>query len=610
MSAIFGIVDLDRGPVDVTALERMGAAMTNRAPDGTNVWCSGHVGLGHAMLRIPGESQDARQPCTLDGQAWITADARIDGRAELVRSLRAAGNDARNDAGDAELILRTYETFGESFLDRIIGDFAFALWDGRRETLICARDHFGVRPFFYARTDRLFLFASDIDAILTHPAVTSRLDDEAIGDFMLFSVLQGRESTAYLDVRRLPGANCLCLVSGALRMRKYWAFPIRTETQFRRDSDLIEEFRDIFRVAVSDRSRADHVAMELSGGIDSTSIAAVVAPVAKLPGGSVRAFTRTCDDLLPDDREGQFARLAASYLSIPLSLHSVEPYALFERSDDPRMGTAEPWSSCMQSADRYEFNAQVVNCGARILLSGQGGDGVFNCANTYYPRLLRQGRIVRLLRELYRHVYYTGSLAGTGLRSALLGSFLRSDWRPVFPKYLNEDFVRHTDLKERWKVGWRTIHSSVGICSQLQAPVVAAVFSDYEALRMPLAARHPFFDLRVVEFLLGLPSYLRSGKRIMREAFRGILPEPILTRPKTPLAGDHLRVKFATGRLGISMESNLSLVGERYVDVNRYLQYFEEYMRGEGMESTYSSMYVANPVSLNVWLSQRAAPDW
>jgi len=137
MSGIAGIVNFDGAPIDRDLLQRLTMSMTFRGPDAQATWIDGHVGFGHTLLRTTYEAETEQQPLTLDGKVWLTADARIDG-------VRATSN-------DAELILQAYETWKTDCAKHLIGDFAFAIWDTTTRTLFCARDHFGVKPFYYAR---------------------------------------------------------------------------------------------------------------------------------------------------------------------------------------------------------------------------------------------------------------------------------------------------------------------------------------------------------------------------------------------------------------------------------------------------------------------------
>lgn len=129
MSGIVGIVNLDGAPVDRTLLKRMTEFMAYRGPDGCDIWIDGHVGFGHMMLRTTTESLNERQPFSLEGQVWITADARVDSREDLIQKLPSEGSGDLRAATDVELILRAYQIWGEDCVERLLGDFAFAIWD-------------------------------------------------------------------------------------------------------------------------------------------------------------------------------------------------------------------------------------------------------------------------------------------------------------------------------------------------------------------------------------------------------------------------------------------------------------------------------------------------
>ena len=241
MSCIAGILNLDGGPVDGEMLERMTAAMSARAPDGCRVWCAGNVGFGHAMLRVSTDVSAEDQPFTLDGQVWITADARIDGRADLLKRLRLSGEEMRGGASDAEILLHAYRAFGESFQEHVIGDFAFAIWDGRDKKLLCARDHFGVRPLFFAKTTRVFVFASDISAILEHSEVIDVHCEAFMADFLLFGLGADDDLTAYRDIYRLPRASRISVTQDRVRTQRYWTLPLHSELRYKDDTEYLDQ---------------------------------------------------------------------------------------------------------------------------------------------------------------------------------------------------------------------------------------------------------------------------------------------------------------------------------------------------------------------------------
>src|SRR5438045_2935572 len=209
MSGIVGIVGLDGRPVDGELLRRMTDFMAFRGPDAQQVWCDGSVGFGHTLLRSTDESRPKKQPFSLDGRLWITADARVDGQSELIEKLRNCGWTHLGRPTDAELILRAYEAWGEDCLQHLIGDFAFAIWDGPRRRLFCGRDHFGVKPFYYAQVGNVLIFSNTLNCIRLYPDVSCELNDQAIGDFLLFNFNQDPRTTAFRDIQRLPPAHSL-----------------------------------------------------------------------------------------------------------------------------------------------------------------------------------------------------------------------------------------------------------------------------------------------------------------------------------------------------------------------------------------------------------------
>lgn len=613
MSCIAGIINLDGAPVDRALLERMTGAMKHRAPDENGMWCSEHVALGHALLRVSSEPEDEHQPCTLDGEVWITADARIDGRPELVAALRSAGEDVRSEAPDVELILHAYRAFGESLLEHIIGDFAFALWDNRVQALICARDHVGVRPFYYAKTDRVLVFASDIDAILAHPAVSTRLDEEAIGDFLLLGQFQQADMTIYRDVRRLPAASRMRVDRDDCQVREYWTVPRQDWLRYRKDSEYVEHFRHVFNQAVSDRLRASDIVLELSGGMDSASIAAVAAAHARPNGCTLTALTVTTNHLYAEDQEGHYSAMVASHLSMPVALRELGAHRLFERYDAPELRTAEP-SAVAHRAFSYDAIAHLTQAGARVLLSGQGGDEVLGHSSAYLVHLWRRGHLRELSAEILSHVHRTGSLRGTGLPSALAASIGRRpsaqmpSWRPSFPDWLDEAFVGRTRLRDRWELAWHRMVTRTDPDQRVRDWASSQTFSSYEMFNLPVVARHPFFDLRLIAFLLAAPNFIKRDKKILREAMHGKLPEVVLRRPKTPAVGDAVRAALIRNLVSAPVASSLALVSNGYVERDRYLASFGRYLGGEGIDATWSSLPIVAPVCLNYWLLQQTRP--
>ena len=174
MSGIVGMYERSGAPVDRALLQALAHFLSYCGPDARDTWSHGTVGLGHTMLRTTRASQIERQPASLGGRLWITADARIDCRDELQSKLaeREGGKLSGPIATDSDLILRSYAAWGADCVQHLRGDFAFAIWDAQRKLLFCARDHFGIKPFYYSELGELFLFSNVLDCLRQHPEVS------------------------------------------------------------------------------------------------------------------------------------------------------------------------------------------------------------------------------------------------------------------------------------------------------------------------------------------------------------------------------------------------------------------------------------------------------
>ena len=185
MSGIVGLVTRGGEPVKRLELEGMLTSLAHRGPDGTGVWCEGPAGLGHLMLWTTPESLLERLPLVSPGgHLVLTADARIDNRADLIRTLALGGRPAEA-LTDSHLILAAYEKWGERCPEHLLGDFAFALWDARQHRLFCARDHMGVKPLYYYKSPRLFACASELKALFYLPEVPRRVNDMRVVDHLI-----------------------------------------------------------------------------------------------------------------------------------------------------------------------------------------------------------------------------------------------------------------------------------------------------------------------------------------------------------------------------------------------------------------------------------------
>ncbi|MEM6753927.1 MAG: lasso peptide isopeptide bond-forming cyclase, partial [Cyanobacteria bacterium P01_C01_bin.38] len=275
MSGIVGIRYLDKRPVDSESISKMIDVLAHRGPDGADIWVDGCVGLGHLMLQTTPESLIEKLPyCNQSGDLAITADARIDNRDELIAALQI-NNRPADKIVDSELILAAYEKWGEDCPNHLLGDFAFAIWDKRKQILFCARDHMGVKPFYYYYYDNTFVFGSEIKALLCLEEVPRRLNEVRIADYLNL-MLEDKVITSYRGILRLPPAHIMVVSLQGINSKCYWWLDRNREIKLDSDAAYAEEFRKIFTEAVRCRLRsAFPIVSQLSGGLDSSSVTCV-----------------------------------------------------------------------------------------------------------------------------------------------------------------------------------------------------------------------------------------------------------------------------------------------------------------------------------------------
>jgi len=541
VSGIVGVFHTDGTPVNPLLLETLTQFMAFRGPDARRVWTGGSVGLGHALLATTEESNTEHQPCTLDGHVWITADARIDARSELIEKLRSPQRPRPETLNDAELILAAYGKWGEACVEHLLGDFAFAIWDSPRQRLFCARDHFGVKPFYYARIGRLFLFSNTLDCLRRHPMVSDELNDLAIADFLLFRTNQDPATTNFADIQRLPAGHALACSEGSLAITRYWTLPVEGPLRYRRERDYVDHFLELFEKAVADRLRTDKVTVLMSGGLDSTSVAAVARKVGR-PSLDLRALTIVYDRLIPDD-ERHFAALTAETLGMPVRYLVGDDHQVYEGCTAPGMWTCEPRDLANKAFETKQYT--MVREHSRVAITGQGGDPAF--LPTDLEHLLKSLPWWRVAAEVLRYVCVHGRRPPLGLRNTL------ARWRRrrayPYPEWFNREFERRLNLQTRWEdafqpTAWVHPLRPTAYASLTSPQAVAwwsCRFESYDAGRtgVPVEIRHPLWDTRLVCFLLALPPLpWCADKELLRVAVRGLLPEKVRLRRKSPLAAD------------------------------------------------------------------------
>ncbi len=550
-----GLFRRDGGPIDAEQLLAMTAFLAYRGPDAKDTLTGYCVGFGHTLLLTTEISSTGGQPARLD-QFWITADARLDSREELIRKLEAAGRRVELHTADAMLILHGYAAWGPSCVERLRGDFSFAIWDTQSKTLFCARDHFGIKPFYYADLGDLFLFSNTLNCLRTHPKVTATLNELAIGDFLLFGLNYDKSTTTFRDIQRLAPAHSLEVAEAGLRARCYWRPPTEGRIRYTHENDYIDHFNELLKQAVDDRLRSENVGIFLSGGLDSGTVAVSAKEIAQSRGGipNLRSYTVGYDFLIPDD-EILYARKVADYLGIPNQYLALDYVQLFEKWGDGKYRFPEPIDDPLAAGEFEQFEMVAPDC--RVMLSGEGADNLMYFQMWPYAKdLQRAGEWGRLLKETAWFLSVR-PFPWRGATQRLQSLFTRATGGAGIPVWIAPAFAKRAGLEERWKECSSAFfpekrHPSrpKGHASML-LPQWTSIFewADPGVTHSLSEIRYPFLDLRLVDYLLGVPAFPWVYKKgLLRKALIGRIPESILRRPKKPLSGYPVVDKFRSGK--------------------------------------------------------------
>lgn len=541
MSAIVALIHLDSTPIDSAVFAPMLERIAYRGPDGQTAWIDGHVALAHSLFKTC--DQDIVQPYTWDN-ITVCAQVRIDARDELVPKLRGAGIEARHDAPDVELLAQAYRAWGDDCLKHLLGDFAFVLWDARRQHVLAARDHLGVQPLFHARVGQSLIISTEIGAIRLHPDVTSTLNEQVIGDFLVTgnALWVEKTTTVFADIARLPPAHALRVDGQQVSVGCYWQLPVdEPMLRYRSETAYVEHFLDIFKRAVKDRMRSGRIVISMSGGLDSPCVAAMATQLVR--SGEVNADVSALSliyDRVHPDTEAYYSSLAARKLGLTHVLFNCDDYRL----QRPFGVFAQPGLT-FQSGLEVAY-VQALQSLGDTTLGGAGADEIL----WYTPFIeILKGMPPRDAFDLLRWQWqFLGRRpAFGGLKRALRRHPRRNRQRLGFayPTWLKGDFAQRADLQARYESvsSWtpeQRHHLHPDSYLSILRPDRQSTMEMLDTSGGYIVAASPFFDLRLLGLALTLPPQpWFDQKYMLRRAFQGWLPAEVLTRKKTP-AGDIL----------------------------------------------------------------------
>jgi asparagine synthase (glutamine-hydrolysing) len=583
---IAGIVSLSlREPVEEARVKRMRDILRHRGPDGEGLWADGPVGLGHRRLAIVDVAGGQQPMANEDESVWITYNGEIYNHAALRPELQARGHRYRTRS-DTETILHLYEEEGDRCVERLQGMFAFALWDRPRHRLLLARDRLGIKPLYYAITDRELLFASEIKALLTAGGIQPTFNEAILPEFIATRYVAG-EDTFFKGIKALgPGRTLSWSPDDGLAERRYWQLPSATNAGAGTLRERAEEVRTRLEEAVRSHLMSDvPLGLFLSGGIDSTGIATLMAPMLKEP---IRTFAVGFQE--PETSELAYARLAARTVGAEHHEVVVTPEDFLREL--PRLIWHEDKPIPFSASVPLYFVSRLARDHVKVVLTGEGADELFLGYNWYRvtawnqrlgraycaltPEALRRqvGRLItRLPRGARRYAQRSFLALPPGIRSLFHENFA------VFPDALRGHLLRNPTLRDtdpyakhlaRYEESPGGVLGRMGRADIQTYLVELLMKQDRMSMAASVESRVPFLDHTLVEHVVSLPDRFKvrgwTTKAVLRKALESRVPREILHRTKmgfpVPLAS------WLRGPMRSAVEE--LVVGPRALDRNLF----------------------------------------
>jgi asparagine synthase (glutamine-hydrolysing) len=559
MCGINGVVlfGSTRRNLDVAELERARDLMKYRGPDDFGIFIDSGVGLGHRRLSIV-DVASGHQPMTNeDGSLHITYNGEIYNHADFRDSLIAKGHKYSTHC-DTEAILHLYEELGIDCVRQLRGMFAFAIWDQRRRELFIARDRLGVKPLYYTLTDDGSLyFGSEIKTLFQANARKPQLNFRALPDYLANHATSG-EDTLFQGVKRLLPGHTLLWREGRIEIKKYWDVSFtKVQQDGRSDQDYVSEWRELFHTSVRLRLMADvPLGMFLSGGIDSSAIAAVMSTMVDEP---IKTFSVAFAER--EANELSYARLVAHAFQTNHHEITLSPDEFFQAL--PKLVWHEDEPLAHPSSVALYFVSLLASQHVKVVLTGEGSDELLAGYGRYRKTILNlslgkryQRMVPGGLRKLARSCIEV--MPKSNIRQKLMRSFLHVpadiesmyfDNFAVFPLSMQGQLLSAQALEQ---VGIIDPYASVrralaetNANSLLDRLLYADIKTylhellmkqDQMSMATSVESRVPFLDHKLVEFTCALPENLKlrnsTTKWILRESMKELLPAPILSRSK------------------------------------------------------------------------------
>jgi len=606
MCGIAGQYCFGGGVPDERLLKMMSDRLAHRGPDGEGSRICGPTGLVHRRLAIIDLSEDGLEPMTNeDGTLWLLFNGEIYNYLELRDELVKKGH-VFHSHSDTEVILHAYEEWKTGCVQKFNGMWAFALWDERQQRLFCSRDRLGIKPFYYAVADGSFLFASEIKALLAHPAVGTVPDDRKLATYLEWGVYDHSGETMFEGVHQLRPARWITVTAdGPQEPFQYWDLLVNPAVSAGiSDQKIASGLLDTLRSATRIHLRSDvPTGTCLSGGLDSSTLTVLINGfIREEYVASVGERQKTFSAVFTDRRFDESRYVEEIVQATGVDGHTVEPRPSMLLQDLDRLVYMqdEPFGSLSIYAQYCVI--RMAKASVKVVFDGQGADemlgGYLAYQGSYIGGLFRTFRWLTAAREAIGSLRYHGGF----FRSALRQLATRKKRRNLL-RVKGDTIYRYRGSLD--EILYREL-TSTNLTSILH-------YEDRNSMAFSIELRVPFLDVRLVEYIAALPlnQKIRGGitKFSLRNAIRGIVPEPVRCRmdkmgfvtPEEVWMKEDLR-EFMLGLLGSE-----SFRSRKYWDADAVIANYSSFLAGKSEYSPEIWRIACTELWLRKFFDERAS---
>ncbi|MGE7937944.1 lasso peptide isopeptide bond-forming cyclase [Bacillus paramycoides] len=560
MSAITGIIHFNNEPISIEHGTRLMSDLQKYPADDIQIWHKENAFLGcHAQWITP-ESVGEQLPFyNYEKQLAITADAIIDNRDELFEKLQVDYSDRKNMT-DSELILLSYQKWGEAAPKYLVGDFAFMIWDEKKQILFGARDFSGSRTLYFYRGEEKFAFCTLINPLFTLPYVEKKLNEQWIAEFLAIPVnfeSVDPQLTVYKYIEQVPPSHTILVKEGEVKFSRYYTPTAGKMLNLKSNEEYEEAFREVYQSAVKARLRTHHqVGAHLSGGLDSGSVVSFAAKDLRAENKKLHTFSYVPVEGFEDwTHKGRIADERPFIQSTVEHVGNIQDYYL-ELPERSPLSEIDDWLETMEIPYKFFENTfwlsgvyeKASQNGIGVLLSGQRGNWTVSWGPIldYQAMLLKKLHWIRFYRELHLYSRNIGAKKSRVFevvrRKAFpfLHQLLSSEEQDVFPTIINPEFAKKMNVFNRLKeqdidiTGMSILNAYDMKREQFEKTYYWSINGTYEtklSLRYALWDRDPTNDLRVIQFCLSVPEeqYVQNGldRSLIRRATKNFLPDKV-----------------------------------------------------------------------------------